>query len=346
MFREKYKRIIDQVYPNDELIGEVLKLAHRRDQKKKIVISFFRKPVAAVIALCVCMVLALPALAGAVEPIYQLLYTVSPRMAQLFMPVKQSDEDLGIQMNVESAYIHDHAAEIYITMRDLTGDRIDGTTDLYDSYSINRPFDSSASCRRIGYDEKTKTATFLISMTEWGNQKITGDKITFSVKEFLSHKKYDQDIKISLDLSSVEAAKNPQTVYTAGGGGKGYTPGETAALTPSQAIDGFPVEGIALTGIGYIGGKLHIQTAVYDRLSNDAHGFFYLKKPDGDVINCESNFYFVNQSEQPGRIDYCEYVFDTPREGLGAYALYGNFVTSGMHTKGNWRVTFPLEQAK
>lgn len=125
-------------------------------------------------------------------------------------------------MEVVSAYIHGNVAEIYITMQDLTGDRIDDTIDLYDSYSINSPFDSSASCERVGYDEKTKTATFLISITECGNQKIAGDKITFSVKEFLSHKKNYSDIKIPLDLSLVTTAKDKQKVYTAGGGGKDY----------------------------------------------------------------------------------------------------------------------------
>ena len=239
-----------------------------------------------------------------------------------------------------------NVAEIYITMQDLTGDRIDGTTDLYDSYSINRPFDSSASCQRVGYDEKTKTATFLISITEWGNQTIAGDKITFLVREFLSHKKNYSDIEIPIDLSLVAIAKDTQKVYTGGGGGKDYKKGETTALTPSQAIDGFPVEGIELTGIGYIDGKLHIQTAVYDRSNNDNHSFFYLENSNEDVINYNFNFDFVNQHEQPGKIHYCEYVFDIPQDKIGNYALYGDFVTSRMMTEGNWRVTFPLEQAK
>ena len=236
-------------------------------------------------------------------------------------------------------------------MQDLTGDRIDGTTDLYDSYSINRPFDSSASCQRVGYDEKTKTATFLISITEWGNQKITGDKITFSVKEFLSHKKNYSDVGIPLDLSLVTTAKDTQKVYTTGGGGKDYQTyvdeGKAIVLTPSQATAGFPVDGIDLTGIGYIDDKLHVQMALNDRLKSDNHGSFYLKDTNEKKVECNYNIYFTNQYEhQEDRIDYCECVFDIPQEKLGNYSLYGDFVTSGMLTEGNWRVTFPLEQAK
>lgn len=52
-------------------------------------------------------------------------------------------------------------ADIYISMQDLTGDRIDETMDLFDSYQINRPFDSSGACRLAGYDAQQKAAAFL-----------------------------------------------------------------------------------------------------------------------------------------------------------------------------------------
>lgn len=349
MFREKYKHMIEQIHPDDELLCDILKAAHNSG-KKKMRTPSLRKPLIAVMAICVCIFLGVPALAATVEPVYQLMYAVSPGIAQFFMPVQKSDEDNGVKMEVVSAYIHENAADIYITMRDLTGDRIDGTTDLNDSYSINRPFSSIASCQRVGYDEKTKTATFLISITEWGKQKIAGDKITFSVKQFISDKKNYEDIRIPIDLSSVSAAKDTKKVSLTGGSGENFEKymeeGETTALAPSQAMDGFPVEGIDLTGIGYIDGKLHIQTAAYDNLDQDNHGYFYLKDADGGMIPLNYEFYFLNQFQQPGRIDYHECVFDIPRERLKNCGLYGNFVTSGRHTEGDWRVTFPLEQAE
>ena len=116
----------------------------------------------------------MPALAARVEPIYELMYMISPTIAQFFMPVQKSDEDNGVKMEVVSAHIHDNVAEIYIIMQDLTKSRIDETTDLFDSYSINRPFDSSSHCESVGYDKNTKTATFLITIDEWGNKDIAG----------------------------------------------------------------------------------------------------------------------------------------------------------------------------
>ncbi len=347
MFRKRYKDMFEQVHPSDELLYGVLKSANTSYKKKNNITAFFRKPATAVIVLCICMPLAIPVLSATVNPIYQLMYMVSPSIAQFFMPVQKSDEVNGIKMEVVSAFIHDNAAEIYITMQDLTGDRIDSTTDLYDSYDINRPFDSTAFCQLVDYNEKAKTATFLISITQWRNQRIMGDKITFSVKEFLSHKKNYKDIRIPVDLSSVTAAKATQKVSSTGGGGKDYKKyvdeDESTVLTPSTPMDGFPVDGVDLTAIGYIGNMLHIQVALNDRPERDTHGSLNLKDINGNIVNCNYTIYFVNQYEQPGRVDYCEYVFDIPQDDIGNYSLYGDFVTSGMITKGNWRVTFPLE---
>ncbi len=51
---------------------------------------------------------------------YEILYAVSPKIAQEFKPVRMSSEDNGIKMEV----------------------------------SINRPFSSSATCEMISYDEE------------------------------------------------------------------------------------------------------------------------------------------------------------------------------------------------
>jgi len=347
MFKDKYKHMSDQVHPCDELINHVLESAYSNENKNSKKIILFRKPIIAIISLCICMSLAMPVLAVTVEPIYQLMYLVSPSIAQFFMPIQKSDEDNGIKMEVVSAFIHNNTAEIYITMKDLTENRIDSTTDLFDSYSINRSFDSAASCQSVGYDESTKTATFLITINEYGNKKIEGSKITFSVKEFLSHKNFYKDIDIPIDLSSIITANNTQKVSSNGGGGSDFTKylseENPTALVPLKAMNEFPVDGIELTGIGYIDGMLHVQTAVCDNLSNDNHGFIYLKNSNGDTINCNYNFDFTNHYEQTNRIDYCEYVFDIPQEEIGQYSLYGDFVTSSMLTEGNWRVTYPLE---
>lgn len=349
MFRKQYDELNKQILPNENLLRDTINGAKKFEKKYHNKIYVLRKPVIALVSICLCLSFSIAVLAATVEPIYRLMYMVSPTVAQFFMPVQKSDENNGIKMEVVSAYIHDNVAEIYITMQDLTEQRIDETTDLFDSYSINRPFDSFARCERVGYDESTRTATFLITIEESGNKNILGDKITFTVRQFLSHKKTYEDMQIPIALSSVDTEQKTQKVSNiTGGGGINYEEyidleDNVIALVPASPISQFTVDGIDLTGIGYIDGNLHIQTAVKDNLDKDNHGYFYLKDSNGNKIDCSYTFSFVNQYEQPGRIDYNNYVFDMPQSEISNYTLYGYFVTSGMITKGNWRVTFPLK---
>jgi hypothetical protein len=343
MFREKYRNMNEHICPDQEIVDKIIHSVDKTEGEKNKVKSVFRKPVTVAAMLIVIVLAVTPALAANSTEIYKIMYLVSPTIAQFFVPIQKSCEDNGIKMEVVSAYIHDNTAEIYITMQDLTGDRIDETTDLYDSYSINRPFDSSATCEFVGYNETTKTATFLVSISEWGNKNIIGDKITFSVREFLSDKhKYDK-VPIPVDLTNISDNPLTQIVSSYGGSGPNLDiNNKVKVLAPSEPMD-FPVEGIDFTGIGYVDGMLHIQTSVENNLTKDNHGFFFLKDTSGNEVNYNYSVAFAENAYSDGRIDYNEYVFDIPQSEIGQYSLCGTFWTSNLLTKGNWKVTFPLE---
>lgn len=345
MFREKYCSLNEQIYPDQELVNNVINISNRAESKAK---NIFHKPITIVAAFMIFILFTTPALAANVPYVYKLMYLVSPAVAQFFMPVQKACVDNGIRMEVISAYIHDDTAEIYIAMQDLTGDRIDGTTDLYDSYSINPPFDSSAFCKFVGYEKPTKTATFLISITQWGNKKIAGDKITFSVREFISGKQTYSEIPIAEDLTGIDVMPTTTQVSVSGGSGpklKEYFPDlqrKARVLVPTDPMD-FPVKGINFTGIGYIEGMLHIQTSVENYSINDNHGYFFLRDKTGKNFLYDYNVAFSEDIDNDNKIHYEEYVFNIPKSEIGQYSLYGTFVTSEQHTEGSWQVTFPLE---
>ncbi len=349
MFREKYHSMNEQISPEQELVDKIIRSIDENKRETNKAKIFFRKPITILAMLLVLVLTVTPVLAANVPAVYELMCFVSPTVAQFFMPIKKSYEDNGIKMEVVSAYIHDNIAEIYITMQDLIGNRIDETTDLYESYSINRPFDSSATCQLVGYDEATRTATFLISITEWGNEKIVGDKITFSVKEFISDKHIYNEIPIAVDLTNINDSPSTKQVSSGGGGGrkyKEYFPNyecKAKVIAPSAPMK-FPVEGIDFTGIGYVDDMLHIQTSVVNNLTKDNHGYFFLRDKSGNKTQC---IYKVSFSENGDcTVHYDEYVFDIPQSEIGKYSLYGTFVTSGLFTEGNWQVTFSLEEKK
>lgn len=345
MFKVTYKHMYDQITPNEYLVSAVI-ASKRVSRKSRTVMPLLRKPAIASIALVLCVIISIPALAASIPAFYEVLYSISPATAQFFKAVQKSCVDNGIKMEVISAYVHGDTAEIYIALKDLTENRLDATTDLFDSYSIHRPFDSSATCYLVNFDEESRTAMFLISITAWGNKDITGDKITFSVRKLLSNKHIYDDLPVSLNLENLSVSINTMPMPQNGGGGNyrsyfgdnDYIPD---VLIPQTPID-FGVSGIDISGVGYADGKLHIQTVVKNSLSYDNHGYFYFKDSNGDKVLSVYGVAFI-MYENGERLDYTEHVFDVSQSELEQYKMYGYFVTSGNLIDGYWNVTFRLE---
>lgn len=355
MFQEEYKTLMACIVPKESLINETVKQINEQVKPKSPHgRPFYRKPVTIVAVALICLFITMPVFAQNVPIIYNLLYLVSPATAQYFKPIQASCEFNGIKMDVVATYIHENTAEIYITMQDLTGDRVDETIDLNDSYSILRPFGGNANCERIDYDPETKTASFLIRIAEWGKHDIRGDKLTFSVRNFISEKHEYEGIPIPIDFETITEAPRTKEVSLSGysGSNLGIRDGKqinhsSKVITPSKVIY-TPVKGIDITGIGYVDGKLHIQTAVTDSLQNDNHSYFFLEDKDSNKIKYDYSAGFIEYGE-PGntdtRVDYDEYVFAIPQSDIINYSLYGTFYTAENYTEGPWQVTFPLVES-
>ena len=292
----------------------------------------------------------LPVLAGTFPTVYELMYLVSPAVAQFYQPVQLSDEYDGIRMEVVAAYIHEETAEIYITLQDLEKDRLDETTDLYDSYSIHMPYSAIGNCRKVGYDPESGILTYLITVTQENGRKIEGEKLTFSVGGYLGQKQEYEKIEIPIDLTQVTEGSY-QYVDTPARGGTltgcsglaAIISGTYPVLVPQPADPDFPIEGVKLTGIGYVEGKLHIQYAVENALNNDNHGSFFLQNEAGEMLQEAGSISFYEGSGKK-RIDYRDSVFLIPQEELQNYRLYGDFVISEGFHEGNWQVTFPIKE--
>lgn len=303
------------------------------------------------VAACFCLVFsfAVPAIAAAIPAFYDILYTISPNTAQLFKPVQMSCEDNGIRMEVVAVYIHEDTAEIYISMQDLEKTRFDETIDLFDSYQINTPFDYTGHCHLSSYDSDTHTATFLITIEQWNEQNIIGDKLTFSIREFLSNKKIYEGIIDDVSLDNIELIFTTQTVHPRGFAGKAIIEkyrgsNNIEEIYVLKSVDNLysPVNGVTLTGIGYVDGNLHVQVYYEDIHKTDNHGsIMLLNSSSGEVITCDGSIAFFDEARKGS---YEDYIFTEIDAGtLDDYELYGYFVTSPGSVKGNWSVTFPLE---
>lgn len=299
---------------------------------------------ASVICCIAALLAAVPVIAASFEESYQLMYAVSPSTAQFFKPVAETSAASNVELKVISCSVQKNTVDICISVKDLSGKQFKGSVDLFDSYYINTPFSCSSECSLKSYDDKTKTAVFLITLSRWNKENIQGDKLTFGLESILTgREEHDKELKI--DLSSVKETDNTKNVYVSGGGNFDKivdTQGYTTALTPGKPRKELAINGVDLTGIGYIDGQLHIQYAAAAPFENDNHGYFTLLRtgdPYDEGNNGSEMFYFFDDEKE---ISYCEIIYDIPQSELKNYSIYAHFTTSSCKIDGPWRVTFPI----
>lgn len=314
-----------------------------KETKKKTVSFPVRKLAAAAAVALVCLG-SLPALAAAdVDPAYHLLYGISPALAQKLKPVNLSCVDQGIQLEVDSAYIHNNTAEAILCIKDLTGDRIDETVDLFDSYNIRNIKDSSGTCDLLDYNKSTGVATFAVLMEQMDGSSLSGSKVTVSLSKLLCKKGQYNGVLEDISLSSVTDSPVLIDDVKLRGGGGAPRPDKTTFLQPTATPLSTPLSGISVTGLGYENGKLHVQICYEDIGDTDNHGFVWLQDKTEELKECSYSVSFWDESLTDS---YEEYIFEIPYEELENYNLYGEFVNSDLLIEGDWQITFPMEQVK
>ena len=275
--------------------------------------------------------------AADVGPAYELLYHIAPEAAQRLKPVHRSDENQGIRMEVVSADVHGDTAEVYVAVTDLTGDRVDGTLDLFDSYDIRTARDSTGHCERVSYDAGTKTATFLVTVQNMDGKPFRGGKMTFSVGQLLAKKKVWSG-ELPVEASANAPTVDESQVEVRGGS---YAPGASRPavfLAPGAPLCE-PTEGVAVTGVGKVDGQLHVQVYYDDIHRTDNHGWVWLLPQEGPQIMPLSSGAFWDENHTGS---YEDYVFDADASALDGAALCGEFTTSETLIEGPWEITFPL----
>lgn len=318
-------------------------LLRLNEERPRRVVRLSKRPALAAVAACLALALGLPVLAANVEPVYTLLYRASPAAAQYLQPVRESNEDNGIRMEVVSAAVEGDTAEVWVSLQDLAGSRVDETTDLFESYSIRSPADQSAHCELVGYDEATGTALFRLHITRADGKSWQGEKVTFSLKGFLSRRAAYEQVEIPLDLTRLpQNAATMEVSFSGYAGTEGERPDTFDVLVPEEGRKNFPVEGFSLTGAAWATDGLHIQLAVKNRQQNDNNAEVYLLGPEGAKTFCDFLGYF-REGEGENRVDYMEYVFSGTPGALADCRLAGDFYTAGLLTEGSWKVTFRLE---
>ncbi len=313
----------------------------------------FRR-VAAVLAAAVLATGTLSLLVSAdVANTYDIVYLVSPAIAQTLKPVNATCEREGIEMNVISASIVDNEVYAYVSVTDKQGGRIDSTVDLYDSYRIKTPFgfDSMSGCSFDRYDEETNTAYFFIRISSMDGESIKkykNKKITFSLNTLLTGKQNYEGELTEIDTNNItdkeSKAMGEELVYGYSGESADFSHEQMAnfpCLIPESEPLCKPVDAAAVTAVGFVDGKLHVQTRYNNVDKFDNHGFVSLIDSDGNKIESKDAVLFCDANDESTR--YTEQEFDIPKEKISQYKLYGEFTTCTTRIDGDWQVTFKVE---
>lgn len=284
--------------------------------------------------------------ATAIPSFNHLLSIVSPEMALMLQPIEKTSENNGIKMEVVGAMNDNEMAVIYITLQDLTGNRIDETLDLYD-YSISgaQMFNSQV----VDYDKTTNTATLRIQGN--GGDDLNNRKVNFRITSFLSDK---QKFEFAVNANLAEITSNlPQTVQLnmkniPGGGGSLYQElkdqGTIQVLKPNETnIKLSEVDFMNISNAGIIDERLHIQVQ-WTGDDIDSHGYFYFVDDLGNETHPSSiNFGTDEVGDTEYGNEYTEYIFNLDSLDFEEQELLGYFVSNGKYTTGNWNTTFKMQ---
>jgi len=336
------EKILDGI--EDKYLSEAMDYEKIHKVKKQRLISMLAK-VAACFAIIMGLSISSLSIAVAAGSIaaYDILYAIYPDIAVKLMPVNVSCEDSGIRMEVEGVSIRDNCAYVYISMHDLEGKYIDGSIDLFDSYSIHTNADQIGGCTLVDFDEEKRKAKFLIYIQNMDGTPIEGSAMTFSVSQFLTGKnEVQEELKpICLDsISEVTETQREESLdvrslsnvdeYASEGMAQEY-------LCVDESKLFVPTQGVTVTNYGIVNDKLHVQVYYEYIRQFDNHGFVYLSDRDGKEVFPVSMTSFWDE-ERMGSYD--EYIFNISADELNEYKVYGDYVACQNLVKGDWKVDF------
>ncbi|MGN7413208.1 hypothetical protein [Paenibacillus sp. SAF-068] len=269
----------------------------------------------------------------------------------ILQPVHQVSEDQGIRMEIIGAVRDGDTTEIYVSLSDLTGHRIDDTLDVYD-YRVTGGNANNAQI--IHYDDAEKTAIvrFLIQ------GKVTKNRITVQINTLMSGTSLQDGYNVQVDWEQLLQEKKINSYEIldrdriSGLGGKTDIQLETDPIPVlHQDVTNIPVEGIAwmhISNMGFVDGKLHIQIDPDNEIGEYNHGYFYFTDEQGQKLDIPeysiSYGHYVKDGVRYGG-DYREFVYDLSAvDQLDTLRLQGSFTSISEVVQGNWKTTFNLSQ--
>ena len=323
----------------------------------------------------------LTTLAAGLEEVNELLYRFWPEAARALRPVNLSAEQGGIRMDVISATMNNERLLITYSLTDLEGNRLNDNTKCSTDLDIPDPVDEYYGYDRlISYDPEKRQALFgsFLRYRDFASDISDDNTITLMLTGITVSESYSRELLSLMDGQEykVDPVPCPKELFTTGivvldeGAEKGQQE-HPNVLNPENSL-GIPViDGIELSGIGWVDGMLHIQLHIPDYLSsaNTKHTSSEYARymwnisllatdPDGSQSSVtwldeplsgllkESRFFYDELNWRDGDELWIEKIFPVSPDDMDHYTVKGDFEARDRYlelSQYEWRVSFPTD---
>ena len=323
----------------------------------------------------------LTTLAAGLEEVNELLYSFWPEAARALRPVNLSAEQGGIRMDVISATMNNERLLITYSLTDLKGNRLNDNTKCSTDLDIPDPVDEYYGYDRlISYDPEKRQALFgsFLRYRDFASDISDDNTITLMLTGITVSESYSRELLSLMDGQEykVDPVSCPEKLFKTGtvvlDDESARNPKELPKILNPENSLGIPViDGIELSGIGWVDGMLHIQLHIPDYLSsaNTKHTSSEYARymwnisllatdPDGSQSSVtwldeplsgllkESRFFYDELNWRDGDELWIEKIFPVSPDDMDHYTVEGDFEARDRYPELNqyeWRVSFPTD---
>lgn len=353
MFQEEYKKAYDDIKPRKLNTEE---LYSRIELQRTWKMRHLVKPIAVpVLSICLLCMLAMPVLAKQLPAVYRVIQKYAPGLAEYALPEETDCTSKDITLQMEAVNVDGNTAEIILSFSDAEGsekDQINGKVDMYDSYRITNYGEQwqSGGCSFLEYDPVEDKAFFKVDITS--DREFEKDKVRFAVSQLLT--RYEKEEK-QISLEQMIEDPKEKRVDCSGGSANSevrdkipfyVTDADSLSLTVRVMdvveLNESMVDELLVTGVAYDEGVLRVQQCRGNFKEADRHIRIYLKDSEGKerIPDASAGWQEAIDGE---RVLFDETWFLITEEELSQYDLYGMFYVTDGSVKGDWEVTFSIE---
>jgi len=310
--------------------------AEKRPLRPRLHRGFAAAAALALALICALLIVNIP-------PVYDAVYDRFPHFAMHLKPPRRVCEDKGIRVELDAMHLYGPMANVYITVQDTTGNRLDEGIRLSFGDSWHTSFHAGGSSEIRSQDPENGSVTMLIEITNDEMKPVLGGRFAYHADYYICEPGQRLD-DLGVDLAAA-AEMHPATrsgmqdvsFSYSDEHYRNYAP--EAFLVPGEVL-AFS-DKIAITAIGYVEDVLRVQLHFTDELQAEYNSSFNLAHENGDHY---MPIYTISYPDESGEGFYMERGFDAAPKELKNMHIYCYHYPDEQFIHGNWDISWPLIQ--